>query len=104
MKKILAIQFKYFGDAVFLIPSLLAIKEKFPDSELHLLVAKEISPVFKSILDHKGLPMFMTCSVSFRSFYTFASNEVDSLLFQTTDKIKNTIKNYQIADDVGLQR
>ena len=49
MKKILAIQFKYFGDAVFLIPSLLAIKEKFPDSELHLLVAKEISPVFNNL-------------------------------------------------------
>ena len=43
MKKILAIQFKYFGDAVFLTPALLAIKDKFPSSEIHLLVAKEIA-------------------------------------------------------------
>jgi ADP-heptose:LPS heptosyltransferase len=49
MKKILAIQFKYFGDAVFLTPALLAIKEKFPNSELHLLVAKEIAPVFNNL-------------------------------------------------------
>jgi len=49
MKKILAIQFKYFGDAVFLTPALLAIKEKFPNSELHLLVAKEIAPIFYNL-------------------------------------------------------
>ena len=49
MKKILAIQFKYFGDAVFLTPALLAIKERFPKSELHLLVAKEIAPVFNNL-------------------------------------------------------
>ena len=49
MKKILAVQFKYFGDAVFLIPSLLAIKAKFPKSELHLLVAKEIAPLFSNL-------------------------------------------------------
>jgi heptosyltransferase-3 len=49
MNKILAIQFKYFGDAVFLTPALLAIKEKFPNSELHLLVAKEIAPIFQQL-------------------------------------------------------
>lgn len=49
MKKILAIQFKYFGDAVFLTPALVALKEKFPNSELHLLVAKEIAPVFNNL-------------------------------------------------------
>lgn len=49
MKKILAIQFKYFGDAVFLAPALLGIKEKFPNSEIHLLVAKEIAPVFNRL-------------------------------------------------------
>jgi len=49
MKKILAIQFKYFGDAVFLAPALLGIKEKFPNSEIHLLVAKEIAPVFNNL-------------------------------------------------------
>jgi heptosyltransferase-3 len=49
MKKILAIQFKYFGDAVFLTPALLAIKDKFPSSEIHLLVAKEIAPIFNNL-------------------------------------------------------
>ena len=49
MKKILAIQFKYLGDAVFLTPALLAIKEKFPNAELHLLVAKEIAPIFSNL-------------------------------------------------------
>ena len=49
MKKILAIQFKYFGDAVFLAPALLGIKEKFPNSEIHLLVAKEIAPLFSNL-------------------------------------------------------
>jgi heptosyltransferase-3 len=49
MNKILAIQFKYFGDAVFLAPALLGIKEKFPNSEIHLLVAKEIAPVFNRL-------------------------------------------------------
>jgi heptosyltransferase III len=49
MKKILAIQFKYFGDAVFLTPALLAIKDKFPNADIHLLVAKEIAPVFNNL-------------------------------------------------------
>ena len=49
MKKILAIQFKYFGDAVFLTPALLAIKKKFPNSEIHVLVAQEIAPVFNNL-------------------------------------------------------
>ena len=49
MKKILAIQFKYFGDAVFLTPALLAIKKKFPNSEIHVLVAQEIAPVFTNL-------------------------------------------------------
>ena len=49
MKKILVIQFKYFGDAVFLAPALLAIKDKFPNADIHLLVAKEIAPVFNNL-------------------------------------------------------
>ena len=43
------LQFKYLGDAVFLTPALLAIKEKFPNAELHLLVAKEIAPIFSNL-------------------------------------------------------
>jgi heptosyltransferase-3 len=43
--KILAIQFKYLGDAVFITPSLHAIKKQFPDSEIHVLVSNEVAPL-----------------------------------------------------------
>lgn len=44
--KILAIQFKYFGDAVLMTPALRALREHFPKSELHLLVPEEMAPLF----------------------------------------------------------
>jgi len=44
--KILAIQFKYFGDAVLMTPALRALREHFPQSEIHLLVPAEIAPLF----------------------------------------------------------
>jgi ADP-heptose:LPS heptosyltransferase len=43
--KILAIQFKYFGDAVLMTPALRAIREYYPHGELHLLVPEEIAPI-----------------------------------------------------------
>lgn len=46
MSKILAIQFKYFGDAVLMTPALRAIREQFPQSELHLLAPEETAPIF----------------------------------------------------------
>jgi ADP-heptose:LPS heptosyltransferase len=45
--KILAIQFKYFGDAVLMTPALRAIHERYPGGELHLLVPEEIAPIFQ---------------------------------------------------------
>jgi heptosyltransferase-3 len=48
-KKILALQFKYFGDAVLLTPALRALREHFPSGELHLLVPEEIAPVFRHL-------------------------------------------------------
>ncbi|HTV39928.1 MAG TPA: glycosyltransferase family 9 protein [Candidatus Sulfotelmatobacter sp.] len=45
MSKILAIQFKYFGDAVLMTPALRALREQFPQSELHLLAPEEIAPI-----------------------------------------------------------
>jgi ADP-heptose:LPS heptosyltransferase len=45
--KILAIQFKYLGDAVLITPALRAIKEHFPKSALHVLVAEEVVPVLQ---------------------------------------------------------
>jgi len=48
-QKILAIQFKYLGDAVFLTPALRALREYQPKGELHLLVASEITPLFAHI-------------------------------------------------------
>jgi ADP-heptose:LPS heptosyltransferase len=47
--KILALQFKYFGDAVLLTPALRALRAHFPDSELHLLVPGEIAPLFQRL-------------------------------------------------------
>jgi ADP-heptose:LPS heptosyltransferase len=47
--KILAIQFKYFGDAVLLTPSLRALREHFPQSELHVLVPEEVAPLLQHL-------------------------------------------------------
>jgi ADP-heptose:LPS heptosyltransferase len=44
--KILAIQFKYLGDAVFITPALMALKQQYPEAEIHILVAKEVAPLF----------------------------------------------------------
>ena len=45
--KILAIQFKYLGDAVFITPALLALKNQYPTAEIHLLVSTEVAQLFK---------------------------------------------------------
>lgn len=47
--KILAIQFKYLGDAVILTPALKALKNQLPNSELHVLVAAEVAPLLTHI-------------------------------------------------------
>jgi ADP-heptose:LPS heptosyltransferase len=47
--KILAIQFKYFGDAVLLTPALRALHEHFPSAQLHLLVPEEVAPIFQHL-------------------------------------------------------
>jgi heptosyltransferase III len=57
-EKILALQFKYFGDAVLLTPALRALGEHFPDAELHLLVPEEIAPLFQRLPSlHRIWPM-----------------------------------------------
>jgi ADP-heptose:LPS heptosyltransferase len=48
-EKILALQFKYFGDAVLLMPALRALREQFPQSEIHLLVPAELAPLFQHL-------------------------------------------------------
>jgi ADP-heptose:LPS heptosyltransferase len=47
--KILALQFKYFGDAVLMTPALRALREKFPQGELHVLVPEQIAPVLQNL-------------------------------------------------------
>jgi ADP-heptose:LPS heptosyltransferase len=47
--KILAIQFQYLGDAVFMTPALQEIKNFYPNAELHVLVANEIFPILKYV-------------------------------------------------------
>lgn len=48
-EKILALQFKYFGDAVLLTPALRALREHFPQAEIHLLVPAEMTPLFQQL-------------------------------------------------------
>ena len=49
VKKILAIQFKYFGDAALVTPALRALKERWPAAELHMLMPAEIAPVLEHL-------------------------------------------------------
>jgi ADP-heptose:LPS heptosyltransferase len=48
-EKILAMQFKYFGDAVLMTPALRTLRGNFPGAELHLLVPEEIAPIFQHL-------------------------------------------------------
>ena len=48
-EKILALQFKYFGDAVLMTPALRSLRGHFPNSELHLLAPEEIAPIFQHL-------------------------------------------------------
>jgi len=48
-EKILALQFKYFGDAVLMTPALRAIRGHFPNGELHVLVPEETAPLFQQL-------------------------------------------------------
>jgi heptosyltransferase-3 len=48
-EKILAIQFKYLGDAVLLTPALRALHKQFLGAELHLLVPEEAAPIFQHL-------------------------------------------------------
>jgi lipopolysaccharide heptosyltransferase III len=48
-EKILALQFKYFGDAVLMTPSLRMLRKHFPGGELHVLVPEKIAPLFQPL-------------------------------------------------------
>jgi ADP-heptose:LPS heptosyltransferase len=48
-EKILALQFKYLGDAVLLTPALRTLRGNFPNAELHLLVPEEIAPILQHL-------------------------------------------------------
>jgi ADP-heptose:LPS heptosyltransferase len=59
IQKILAIQFKYLGDAVFITPALEALQSQYPGAEIHVLVAQEVVPVLSHLSYVKkvwGLP------------------------------------------------
>jgi heptosyltransferase III len=47
--KILAIQFRYLGDAALMTPALRALRQHFPDSALHVLVAEEAVPLVQHL-------------------------------------------------------
>ena len=48
-EKILALQFKYFGDAVLMTPALRALHTHLPLAHIHLLVPEEIAPLFRQL-------------------------------------------------------
>ncbi len=48
-EKILALQFKYFGDAVLMTPALRALREHRPHAEIHLLVPEPMAPLFEHL-------------------------------------------------------
>ncbi|MDE1171156.1 MAG: glycosyltransferase family 9 protein [Verrucomicrobium sp.] len=47
--KILAIKFKYLGDVAVMVPALRALRERFPQAELHVLVAEEAAPLLSHL-------------------------------------------------------
>ncbi len=47
--KILALQFKYLGDAVFMTPALRALQAFNPAGELHVLVPAEVAPLLQNL-------------------------------------------------------
>ena len=47
--KILAIQFRYLGDAALMTPALRALREHFPGATLHVLVAEEVVPLLQHL-------------------------------------------------------
>ncbi|MDQ6630956.1 MAG: glycosyltransferase family 9 protein [Verrucomicrobiota bacterium] len=48
-KRILIISFKYLGDLVIAVPALRALKEHYPDCELHVLTVQEAIPLLDQI-------------------------------------------------------
>lgn len=47
--KILAIKFKYLGDVAITIPALRAIRQTYPEAQLHVLVSQEAIPILEHI-------------------------------------------------------
>ncbi len=47
--KILAIKFKYLGDVVVAVPALRALRNQWPEAELHALVAEDAAPLLRHL-------------------------------------------------------
>jgi len=47
--KILAIKFKYLGDVVVAVPALRALRNQWPDAEIHALVAEDAAPLLRHL-------------------------------------------------------
>ncbi|MEO0795973.1 MAG: glycosyltransferase family 9 protein [Verrucomicrobiota bacterium] len=53
-EKILAIKFKFLGDVALMVPALRMLRQRYPQAELHTLVAAEAAPLLTGLgwLDH----------------------------------------------------
>jgi ADP-heptose:LPS heptosyltransferase len=47
--KILALKFKYLGDVAVMVPALRALRARFPEAELHVLVAADAAPLLSHV-------------------------------------------------------
>lgn len=121
---ILVVQFKYLGDAVIITPAIEALKKKYPQASIHLLIPLEFTPIFKDLLiadNIIGLPRERGSLKFFKLWpyiqklrnkkfdisIDFAGNDRGALLsflinarkrFGSTDKSPNALKKISYTD------
>src|SRR5260370_34931147 len=104
--KILLIQLKRIGDLILTTPAITAVREKFPDAHLTLVISSEgkalapaIAGVNKLLLMPRGFAGFGTCPAIARGKFDFcvdfARND-RSALFVLLSRAKKRIVSFRI--------